>query len=461
MTYRFPPLEAFESELRRVVEEPSERPRRGRGRLALPRRARWGILVPVAALLLAGGTIALAATGVILTGAGVPATAPVGPSEGIGVPVSSQLLALRIQDPDGGPPWGMRIVTTSRGLVCAQVGRVHGGQLGELGTDGAFADDGLFHPFPAEIVQAFPGGSTEDGTEIQGGTCTLADGSAWGGAVAAELWGVDRNAAFARGPLVLPASRRRDISYGLLGPHAASVTYREGSSMRTQAVVPGAGAYLIVQPAAATSDHEGSGEAPGTQTPGEGPGADGALTTITYDENGTTCENGYDARTGAKVAIPSACPPPRPPAPAVSATTASRVQLHPRIRLRLRSHRVIAADVSFAAPFPVRGAAQGYSLWSKGCGPRGEGAGAAVFNRDVARGATVHLQLGYPFAARCRKAAVPVEILFDSSAPGAPHTAARAPGQLVLAVATIRLPAGDQPAGRPLTGVRGATPHRR
>ena len=197
--------------------------------------------------MLAGGTLALAATGVILTGSAVPAAAPVGPSEGVGDPVSTTLLPLRVKDPDGGPPWGMRIVETSRGLVCAQVGRVHDGQLGELGADGAFADDGLFHPFPREVVQTFPGGSTEDGTEIEGGTCTLAPepaagrATAWGSAVAAELWGVDRNAAPARGRVVAPASQRRDISYGMLGPHALSVTYREGSAVRNEPVVPGVG----------------------------------------------------------------------------------------------------------------------------------------------------------------------------------------------------------------------------
>jgi hypothetical protein len=279
--------------------------------------------------------------------------------------------------------------------------------------------------------------------------------------VAAELWGVDRNAAFARGPLVLPRDQRRNISYGLLGPHAVSVAYRDGSSVHSQAVVPGVGAYLIVQPAASGSDHEGSGEAPGTQTPGEGPGTDGALTAITYDENGTTCENGYDARTGAKVSIAHACPPASPPAPSTAATAASRPRLRPQIHLRLRAHDVIGADVSFSAPFAVRGAAESYSLWSKGCGPRGEGAAAAVFNRDVARGATVHVELPYPFAARCANGAVPIEILFDSSVPGAAHSAGRAPGQLVLATVTVRLPAGEHPARLPLRGGPTATRGRR
>jgi hypothetical protein len=453
MSHRFPPLEAFEAELSRVVEQPAGDPARRWPRLPIRRRARWGLILALTAVVLAGGTISLAATGVILTGSAVPATAPVGPSEGVGDPSSSRLLPLRVADPAGGLPWGMRIVETSRGLVCAQVGRVHDGQLGELGSDGAFGNDGLFHPFPAGVVQTFPGGSTEDGTEIEGGTCTLAPSgaraTAWGSAVAAELWGVDRNAAPSRAHSVLPAGQGRDISYGLLGPHAMSVTYREGSAVRTEPVVPGVGAYLVVQRAGAGSDHEGSGEAPGTQTPGEGPGTDGAVTTITYSVNGTTCENGYDARTGAKVAIGRACPSPSAPPPVAQTAQAGRFKLDTQVHLRVRSHRVLAAEISFTAPFAVRGAAEGYSLWSRGCGAKESGATAAVFNRDVARGGRVHLVLQHPFAAACEKRAEPVEILFESSEPNAAHSAGRSPGRLLLATTTIRLPAGDIAAAPP------------
>lgn len=455
MSYRFHALKALENELRRVVEEPSKRTRRWGSWLPTPRWAGWGLLAPIAGVLLAGGTIALAATGVILTGSAVPAAAPVGPSEGIGDLVSSRLLPLQVRDPAGGLPWGMRIVETSRGLVCAQVGRIDNGQLGELGTDGAFNNDGLFHEFPSGVAQSFPGGSTEDGTEIEGGACTLAgpaagsSGTAWGSAVAAELWGVDENATSAHGHLSLTSSQRRDISYGLLGPHAVRVRYREGSSLQSEAVVPGVGAYLIVQPAAASSDHEGPGEAPGTQTPGAGPGTVGAVTAITYLNNGTYCENGYDARNGATVAVAHSCPPAGAPASPVQATQAGLSRVHPSIHFEVHAGRVTAADISFAAPFPVRGAAQNYAVWSQGCGTGGYGADAAVFNHDVANGGMVHLLLRYPFAASCSGAERSVEILFESSAANAKRTPGRRPGQLLLATTTIRLPKGDRGAAPP------------
>jgi len=449
MSHRFRALETLESELRRVVEEPSKRPHHRVSRLPRPRLAGWGLLFPIAGVLLAGGTIALAATGVILTGSAVPAGPPVGPTEGIGAPVSSRLLPLRAQDPEGGLPWGMRIVETSRGLVCAQVGRVEDGQLGELGMDGAFDNDGLFHPFPAGVVQSFPGGSTEDGTEIEGGTCTLAGSAAWGSAVAAELWGVDRNAAFAGRHFSSKRPQGRDISYGLLGPHALSVGYSEGSSQHSEAVVPGVGAYLIVQPAVPDSGHEGSGEAPGTQIPGAGPGAVGAVTSITYTQNGATCENGYDARDGAKVPVAHSCPPSGAPAPPVQATQAGLPRVHPSIHLEVHAGGVTAAEISFAAPFPVRGAAENYAAWSNACGTRGEGDDSAVFNHNVVKGGMVHLVLQYPFAARCSGTKRSVEILFDSSAADAKRSPGRSPGELLLATTTIQLPRGDHGAGPP------------
>jgi hypothetical protein len=451
MSHRFRALETLESELRRVVDESPKQARLARIWPGARRRARVGLIAPVAAVVLAGGTIALAATGGILTGSAVPAGAPVGPSEGIGIPVSSRLLPLRVKDPAGGLPWGMRIVKTSRGLVCAQIGRVDNGQLGEIGTDGAFDNDGLFHPFPSQIVQSFPGGSTEDGTEIEGGTCTLAgiSGTAWGSAVAGELWGVDENAAFAHGHFIPTSPQGRDISYGMLGRHALRVSYREGSSQHSQAVVPGVGAYLIVQRADAGSDHEGAGEAPGTQTPGEGPGTAGAVTTITYAGNGTSCENGYDARNGATVPVTHACPPAGAPAPPTQATTASHSRLHPSIHYEVRAGRVTAVEVSFPAPYPVSNAAQNYMASSKGCGTRGEGQDVAVFNHDVAKGKRVNLVLRYPFAPSCTGKQRLVEITFDSSAAGAKRTPGRSPGQLLLATTTIRLPEGDQGAAPP------------
>ena len=106
------------------------------------------------ALVLATAAITLAATGVILTGSPVgTARAPIATAgEGIPVAGGARLLPLRAPDPAGGLPWGMRIIHTTRGLICVQIGRVDDDQLGQLGVDGAFHDDGRFHPLPADAL---------------------------------------------------------------------------------------------------------------------------------------------------------------------------------------------------------------------------------------------------------------------------------------------------------------------
>src|SRR4051812_29348063 len=94
---------------------------------------------------------ALAATGVLQIQSGDPVEphrVERDAAHGIGVPVgaTARLLDLRVPDPAGGPHWGLRMVTTSRGLGCLQLGRVVGGELGVLGQDGIENDDGRFHP---------------------------------------------------------------------------------------------------------------------------------------------------------------------------------------------------------------------------------------------------------------------------------------------------------------------------
>jgi hypothetical protein len=114
---------------------------------------RWRALALAGVLVLAGAAAALAASG-LLTGSPVRPGGPLSPTVGDGIPApgGSQLLGFRVADPAGGLPWGLRIVHTTRGYVCLQVGRVQGGELGELGIDGAFNDDGRFHPLPADVL---------------------------------------------------------------------------------------------------------------------------------------------------------------------------------------------------------------------------------------------------------------------------------------------------------------------
>ncbi len=233
---------------RDAARQPGRRPgglRRGRVlALALP-----GLLVAAA--------VAVAATG-ILTGAPVrnaPGTS-FKATTGVGKPGRAKLLALRVVDPDGGPPWGMSTVTTTRGFACIQVGRVVDGRLGVLGQDGAFGDDGRFHELPGDVLTLAHCLQPDAAGHLFIGVT--------GRSVPASA--LDRGCAVAQPPPLpkafadrlgshraptLPTCAAADVrilDFGLLGPRATSVTYEndDATVVKTHVDRP-EGAYLIVR----------------------------------------------------------------------------------------------------------------------------------------------------------------------------------------------------------------------
>lgn len=225
---------------------------RRRRRLRLP--VRTSLLAVVAGASLSAG--ALAASGVLT---GEPVKDPPGPKPtadaGAGLLRSSsaRLTALRVADPDGGPPWGLRTLRTTRELGCIQIGRVLGGQLGALGQDGAFGDDRRFHPKGPE-VQTGRDCQTLDGAgrlfaavSYQGLPASgLGDGCTVQPPQKLEL---TRGAPAPADPLPqCPAGDVRILFYGTLGPQARSVSYRaRDGELRTVRTSGPDGAYLIVQ----------------------------------------------------------------------------------------------------------------------------------------------------------------------------------------------------------------------
>jgi hypothetical protein len=209
------------------------------------RRSRPAIVALVG--LLATGS-ALAASGVLRTGASVGTPVPAIPSayEGAVIPGSVHLLSLRVPDPDGGPPWGLRVLKTTRGLTCVQFGRVVAGRLGVLGEDGAFADDGAFHPFSSDFLDGV-GCGTDD---------------ARGNAFVNEQFHDTPASALARdqqhtsGGCYTPSIRRRfcpptelrDVYFGLLGPDAVGIARTAMGGGGTIPTAGPEGAYLIVLP---------------------------------------------------------------------------------------------------------------------------------------------------------------------------------------------------------------------
>ncbi len=389
------------------------------------------VLLTLGALLIAA-TIALAATGVILTGAPVRPEEVLNPGVGVGVPApgGSRLLALRVADPAGGPPWGMRLVTTTRGLECVQIGRVRDGQLGELGIDGAFHDDGRFHPIPAaalprdeyhhQIFDSLLGSATT--------SCHLS-----GQAIAGGHVGVSPSAAAETPRDGGPASSLRDLYYGLLGPQAVSVSYRLQGSKLSDPVLAPLGAYLIV--ARADPDQQlGTGsESLGT----DGDLAPGApLTAISYRIGGRLCVRGPSLAPWQHSHIANPCPFPHFPR-----SSGPERDLHQPVHVRLLVDRglITGSLVSFTAPFAVSSAREHYSLFvpSVPCrAPRFAGVGGGIEStaRNISRGSLVRFHYGDPLQAVCPGHLARVEVRFTSG-PGASE---------IVGVAVLRRPPGTR-----------------
>lgn len=241
------------------------------------------------AVLLAASFLAADARASAEVPIGAPVADPAGVKQtahaGFGLPLDPAAgpLALRVADVDGGPPWGLRVIKTTRRYGCVQVGRVVGGDLGILGADGAFGDDGLLHPLLAAV---------ESGRE-----CLPLDGAghafiavATAGRPASASW---EGCVVQRPPANLPfpdptagrplcdQGRLRTVLYGALGPRAVSVTYRdEQGRVKTAKTVGPDGAYLVVHPVSAGSRPTGG------FTIGPSPGS--GLRSVRYDD-GSVC----------------------------------------------------------------------------------------------------------------------------------------------------------------------------
>jgi hypothetical protein len=243
--------------------------------------------VTVVVLLLLGGAAAAVASGLISIGAPAQPTPTLSNADtGLGALKSGSVKVLPIAtaDPQGGPPWGLRVLTTTRGEGCVQVGRLVEGKLVALGQNGAFNDDGQAHPLPLS-------------TAINSFSCTPLDAKGrefdsvtmLGQSASAAWWFRSTGCVPTGAPQATsrahPACSQRDernVYYGLLGPDATSISYDLGGRHHTQPTVGSQGAYLIVT----ASDHQhipSSGGGIADDVPVYSP-----LTSINY-RTGATC----------------------------------------------------------------------------------------------------------------------------------------------------------------------------
>jgi hypothetical protein len=362
-------------------------------------RVRVGLMVAAVLLVLAA---AAAAAGVFATGTpvGPPAGEPLRPTVGHGTPVpgSVVMLPVSVPDPVGGPAWGLRYETTTRGYGCLQVGRLSAGQIGVLGQDRAFGDDGRFHPLPPGVLGDFQCAELD-----AAGHAYLAVGlPSTASAFPAIPCGSGRDA----GKLPrCPKGDPRILYYGLLGANAVAVTYRKPSgTLRTVPTVGAQGAYLVVEaPAHAPRQFEGAPEA--SPLP--------PIVAVTY-RRGHVCQTG----------LRGGCPPVGYVAPSDALPSAATARAPLSLRMTGPAHHTI--QITLRAPVSVNSAASIYGIavttlaaaQSRHCNSAGS-TGANQLDRGVTRGETI--QLSYELDPECPRERVHVQILLSSRSlrPGA------------------------------------------
>ncbi len=371
-----PPLTVV---LARIEREPARRPNRG-WRVGHGRTLLLLALLGLA-LIGAGGGALLLTVGKPLAPAYV---LPANPNTGLGQPIRSslRLLPIRVADPQGGPPWGMRVIRTTRGLVCLQGGRVVHGQLGGLGTGYAFQGDGRFHPFlPADAiaVDACPTAASDGFAFLTEPVLTVtADGLPLAGE---NLWPGERVHCDLPGQqdwgVRCPERRLRQVALGLLGPDATRITVK--TPHRRFAVKPYGpeGAYLIVLPAQPHSNLSiRSGGSGPLGSVSNAPG--GAVLTVSF-RDGAHCR--IPARTDREACRPPAVPGASPPPTSGEVSSPLHVRYLPRIahpnppliaaarssnpdsmQSFNRAPTGPALRVSFRAPLAVRNEASAYAV---------------------------------------------------------------------------------------------------
>lgn len=216
-----------------------------------PRRPRFraGVIIPTLA---AGVAIGVAVIALVLLHHSNNSTPTLATSP---VAVGTVSVAAQAPDPHGGLPWGLRTFQLRRLKACLQIGRVRPSQLGVLGRDGAFANDGRLHPIPLgtniQCGRTDAHGSLFLNFLVVGVPASAALGSAEGCVVNSPPAAIlRRRHLHGLNPRKLPTCPRRDlrnVALGVLGPDAVSITYSLNHHTVTERTGPD-GAYIAVVP---------------------------------------------------------------------------------------------------------------------------------------------------------------------------------------------------------------------
>jgi hypothetical protein len=370
-----------------------------------------------AVLALSGGAVALAATEV-LGGSPVKPETPVSAISGNGLPSSPAAthLVLAAADPDGGLNWGMRVFHTTRGQVCMQVGRVQNGQLGVLGLDSAFDSDARFHALPTDALPPGYGGSSANVECTEAGHTVIFEDANADRSAERLLPEEFRPPPHGRRGELPPARDLRTLAYGVLGPHAVSVTYRTATGLRTVPVTGADGAFLIVEPAglvASSSPIGGSigGRASAASVDVTLPGATrvpAIVTAATFRFGARICSQGAGAPVRERCPTRSGAVPRRWFQPKRSLHLPVRLVLLRQSRSACSAAFLLdpcyKGEVEFTAPYAVTSAATDYGIESIAkCKTGGRPETGRGLERDVRRDESVRsISLGlFVFTPAC------------------------------------------------------------
>ena len=357
-------------------------------------------------------------------------------SAGRALPTSSELLSLRVPDPQGGPPWGLRLVRTTRGDTCIQLGRVENGKLGSLGIDYAWNDDHQFHPFP-NTSEGDDCGTTDavgDGFLSVGGGAEIASANPTAGARGPQSRTCRPEPQLGNGGPLCPPGSTRMVFMGLLGPDAASITYEApDGSLKTEKTSGKDGAYLLVFPLNAATCYlythglsRSYGPCGAGEQMGASPRSPGAVTAVTY-RDGQTCSvtntkvllaaqkaladkfkrNGFTSLTEfgpwftlvAKYRLssglhryrPEPCPPVGYVAQKQKPLTAAEVAAPISVETLPREYGEITVDITFKAREPVTSSSSWYEDYftnPRGCPSSGQGGEVGLGN--IRAGQVIH-----------------------------------------------------------------------
>lgn len=368
---------------------------------------RTSAVVLVAMLLITGG--ALAAGGVIKLGspAKLPYSGRANPHEGYGalIPGTVRMLPIAAPDPAGGPDWGMRMLSTTRGEGCLQIGRLLDGKLGALGQDHAFGNDARFHELPVNAAFDTIGCTLLDGkgrlftnvtADERPASAWIGTGERLGGCVPATAGPYEKNLYLTRrekemGLKAAPICRQadlRNIYYGLLGPAAQSITYVLGGQRHTLATIGPQGAYLFVTRASAHQLLNFANAGTADIVPVDGP-----IKEIHY-RDGSTCHLTRKSWIGGSFACTPSLSEPVGYVPVGRAPTRAEVAapIHARL-VRGRQGRTMV-EISFTAHLAITDARRIYSLrWREPSMPPKVYGGEST-NSDIAAGQTVTKTIG-------------------------------------------------------------------